>query len=77
MSGEIHYSRERYGEAFWRMHHEAWCRSELKQREYGEAQGILLKAFGNWRAKFDYLDGIRRRSTCVHSTTGTRDRRRA
>jgi hypothetical protein len=48
-----HYqSRERYGEAFWRTHHEAWCRSELNQREYCEAQGIPLKAFGNWRAKF-------------------------
>jgi hypothetical protein len=23
-------SRERYGEAFWRAHHEAWGRSELK-----------------------------------------------
>ena len=45
-------SRERYGEAFWRAHHEAWQRSELNQREYCEAQGISLKAFGNWRAKF-------------------------
>ena len=44
--------RERYGEAFWRRHHEAWCRSELNQREYCEAQGIPLKAFGNWRARF-------------------------
>jgi len=38
--------------AFWRAHHEAWRRSELNQREYCEAQGIPLKAFGNWRAKF-------------------------
>ena len=45
-------SRTRYGEAFWRAHHEAWRRSELNQREYCEAQGISLKAFGNWRAKF-------------------------
>ena len=45
-------SRERYGEAFWRAHHEAWKRSDLNQREYCEAQGIPLKAFGNWRAKF-------------------------
>src|SRR5258708_7695057 len=44
-------SRERYGEAFWRAHHEAWRHSELNQREYCEAQGIPLKAFGNWRAK--------------------------
>src|SRR3984893_8363963 len=44
--------RERYGEAFWRAHHEAWQQSELNQREYCEAQGIPLKAFGNWRAKF-------------------------
>ena len=46
------WSRERYGEAFWRAHHEAWRQSDLNQREYCEAQGISLKAFGNWRAKF-------------------------
>src|SRR5229473_1279678 len=45
-------SRERYGEAFWRKHHEAWQQSTLNQREYCEAHGIPLKAFGNWRAKF-------------------------
>ncbi len=44
--------RERYGEAFWRAHHEAWRRSDLNQREYCGAQGLSLKAFGNWRAKF-------------------------
>jgi hypothetical protein len=42
----------RQGEAFWRAHHEAWKRSDLNQREYCEAQGIPLKAFGNWRAQF-------------------------
>jgi hypothetical protein len=45
-------SRVRYGEAFWRAHHEAWRQSALNQREYCEAHGIPLKAFGNWRAKF-------------------------
>ena len=45
-------SRVRYGEAFWRAHHEGWHRSELNQREYCEAHGIPLKAFGNWRARF-------------------------
>lgn len=45
-------SHERYGEAFWRAHHEAWCQSDLNQREYCEAHGLSLKAFGNWRAKF-------------------------
>jgi hypothetical protein len=45
-------TRERYGAAFWRAHHEAWRQSALNQREYYEAQGIPLKAFGNWRAKF-------------------------
>src|SRR5437588_12723152 len=45
-------SRERYGEAFWRAHNEAWRQSDLNQREYCEAQGLPLKAFGNWRAKF-------------------------
>lgn len=46
------WSRVRYGEAFWRAHHEAWRRSDLNQREYCELHGIPLKAFGNWRAKF-------------------------
>ena len=32
--------RERYGEAFWRAHHEAWQQSELNQREYCETLGI-------------------------------------
>jgi hypothetical protein len=45
-------TRERYGEAFWRKHHETWQQSALNQREYCEAHGIPLKAFGNWRAKF-------------------------
>lgn len=44
--------RARYGEAFWRAHHEAWKLSDLNQREYCEAEGLSLKAFGNWRAKF-------------------------
>jgi hypothetical protein len=51
MADEI-LTRTRYSEAFWRAQHEAWRRSELNQREYCEAQGIPLKAFGNWRAKF-------------------------
>lgn len=42
----------RQGEAFWRAHHEAWERSDLNQRQYCEAEGIPLKAFGNWRAQF-------------------------
>jgi hypothetical protein len=46
------WSRERYGEAFWRAHHEAWQQSDLNQREYCEAHGLSLKAFGNWRARF-------------------------
>ena len=44
--------RVRYGEAFWRVHHEAWKRSTLNQREYCETHDIPLKAFGNWRAMF-------------------------
>ena len=51
MAGEAR-SRERYSEAFWRTHHEAWRQSDLNQREYCEAQELSLKAFGNWRAKF-------------------------
>lgn len=47
-----HRPRQRYGESFWRAHHEAWKRSDLNQRQYCEVQGIPLKAFGNWRAKF-------------------------
>ena len=41
----------RQDEAFWRAHHEAWKRSDLNQRQYCEAEGIPLKAFGNWRAQ--------------------------
>jgi hypothetical protein len=44
MSNEIG-SRVRYGEAFWRAHHEAWQQSALNQREYCETQGIPLKVF--------------------------------
>ena len=40
----------RQDESFWRAHHEAWKRSDLNQRQYCEAEGIPLKAFGNWRA---------------------------
>ena len=43
--------RARYGEAFWRAHHEAWKRSDLNQRKYCAAQSLSLKAFGNWRAE--------------------------
>ena len=32
-------TRERYGEALWHKHHEAWQQSALNQREYCEAQG--------------------------------------
>ena len=46
------WSRERYGEAFWRAYHEVWQQSDFNQREYCEAHGLSLKAFGNWRAKF-------------------------
>jgi hypothetical protein len=42
----------RQDESFWRAHHEAWKRSDLNQRQYCEAEGIPLKAFGNWRAIF-------------------------
>ena len=42
----------RQSEAFWRAHHEAWKRSDLNQRQYCEAEGIPLKAFGNWRVIF-------------------------
>ena len=46
-----HRTWTRQGEAFWRAHHEAWKRSDLNQRQYCEAEGIPLKAFGNWRAQ--------------------------
>ena len=51
MASEIR-SWTRQGKAFWRAHHEAWKRSDLNRRQYCEAEGIPLKAFGNWRAKF-------------------------
>ena len=33
-------------------HHDSWQQSALNQREYCEALGIPLKAYGNWRARF-------------------------
>jgi hypothetical protein len=47
-----HRAWPRQGADFWRAHHEAWKRSDLNQRQYFEAEGIPLKAFGNWRAQF-------------------------
>ncbi len=41
--------RAQDGEAFWRAHHEACKHSDLNRREYCEAEGLPLKAFGNWR----------------------------
>jgi hypothetical protein len=46
-----HRAWPRQGADFWRAHHEAWKRSDLNQRQYCEAEGIPLKAFGNWRAQ--------------------------
>jgi hypothetical protein len=47
-----HRTWRRQDEGFWRAHHEAWKRSDLNQRQYCEAAGMPLKAFGNWRAQF-------------------------
>jgi hypothetical protein len=47
-----HRAWPRQGADFWRAHHETWKRSDLNQRQYCEAEGIPLKAFGNWRAQF-------------------------
>lgn len=38
-------------EATWRAHFLAWRRSDLNQREYCEAYGLSLKAFGYWRTE--------------------------
>jgi hypothetical protein len=62
-------SRERYGEAFWRAHHEAWRQGELNQREYCEAHEISLKAFGNWRPS-SKLSRSRRRVSCSIGAAG-------
>lgn len=65
-------SRTRYGEAFWRAHHE-------ESAGYCEAQGIRLKAFGNWRAKFKAEPQpperklLYRRAQCVSSDELRRD----
>ena len=47
-----HRAWTRQGEAFWRAHHEAWKRSDLNQRQYCEAHGLPLKAFGTGGQKF-------------------------
>ena len=46
-----HRTWRRQDEGFWRAHHETWKRSDLNLRQYCEAEGIPLKAFG-WRAQF-------------------------
>jgi len=66
MAGDERY-RLRQGEACWRAHHEAWKRSDLNQRQYCEAQGIPLKAFDNWRAKFK---ADPRSASCCNGATG-------
>ena len=48
-------------EAFWRSHHEAWRLSDLNQREYCEAHGLVLKRFENWRAKFQQEPEVTRK----------------
>ena len=55
---------KRQGEAFWRAHHEAWKRSDLNQRQYCEAQGLPLKAFGNWRAEVQGRTAAARSASC-------------
>jgi hypothetical protein len=45
----------------WRRQDESFCgraarrgkRSDLNQRQYGQAEGIPLNVFGNWRSKFE------------------------
>jgi hypothetical protein len=60
--------------ALWRSLHVAWQRSTLNQREYCEAQGLVLKRFENWRAKFRYEPEVpqkllyRRRGRPSHMT---------
>jgi hypothetical protein len=51
MRGE-HRPWQRYCEAFWLAHHEAWKNSDLNQSEYCEAQGIPLKVLaGKFKAE--------------------------
>jgi hypothetical protein len=52
MAEEIR-SWARQGEAFWRTHREARKHGDLNQPQYREAEGISLKAFGNWRSQFE------------------------
>ena len=37
--------RARYGEVFWRAHHEAWKRSDFNQRQNCEADGLSPKSY--------------------------------
>jgi len=48
-------------EAFWRSHNEAWRRSDLNEREYCEAHGLVLKRLENWRAKFQQEPEVTRK----------------
>src|SRR6266436_6757137 len=44
--------RERYGRGFWGRTTRLGFKASSIKREYCEAYGVPLKAFGNWRAKF-------------------------
>jgi len=46
-------TRERYGEAFWRKHHEAWQQSALNQRDIAKRRGFRsrLSAIGGRSSK--------------------------
>jgi len=44
--------RERYGEPFWRAHHEAWVKVSSISESIARLMGCRSRHSGNWRAKF-------------------------
>ncbi len=46
-------------ESFWRARLEGWRRSDLNQWEYCELDGLPLKRFGNWCAKYKHENDVR------------------
>jgi hypothetical protein len=57
-------SRVRYGEAFWRAHHEAWRRSELNQREYCAGSGDSAQSIRQLAGEVQKPSRNRRGASC-------------
>src|SRR6266511_423973 len=72
MSEEMH-SRVRYGEAFWRAHHEAWRRSELRVlRGSGDSAEGIRQLAGEVQSGASAIRDLNSLFLVIHSLIGVR-----